>query len=298
MPEEVLIQSGRVFKPGEIEEIITTVKWLPDLARRPLAETLCWHLEWTTVTGSPKVTACLELLETLEARGMVRLKAKRSYRRTATEQIRHGERSEAPPEPVIGKLADLGTVSLEMVSGRERTSLWNEHVDRHHYLGYRRPFGCALRYFVVSEQGLLGCVLLAGAARAVEKRDLWIGWSAQERRKHLPFVVNNTRFLIFPWVRIRHLASHVLGQLARRTRADYFERWGYRPALLETFVDGQRFEGTCYRGAGWIELGQTSGRGLARPGRSYTTTPKRIFVQPLVKHWRAELCSDHQEGSR
>jgi hypothetical protein len=134
-------------------------------------------------------------------------------------------------------------------------------------------------------------VLLAGAAKAVERRDRWIGWSAQERQRHLPWVANNTRFLIFPWVQIRHLASHVLGQLRRRVREDWFERWGYRPVLLETFVDRQRYQGTCYRAAGWIELGETSGRGLPRPGRTYTSTPKRIFVRPLVKDFRAQLCT-------
>lgn len=292
MPEECLVQSGREFQPEEIEVICTTVALLPGLARRELATTLCEHLEWMTASGSPKVTACLKLLERLEGQGRLRLKAKRSYRQVAQEQTRqYGERTDPPPRPRTGRLCDLGKVSLEVVSGRERTGIWNEYVDRYHYLGYRRPFGCPLRYFVVAEQDLLGCVLLAGAAKAVERRDRWIGWSAQERQRHLPWVANNTRFLIFPWVQIPHLASHVLGQLSRRVREDWFERWGYRPVLLETFVDRQRYQGTCYRAAGWIDLGETSGRGLPRPGRTYTSTPKRIFVRPLVKDFRTQLCT-------
>lgn len=292
MPDECLVQSGREFQPEEIEVICTTVALLPGLARRELATTLCEHLEWMTASGSPKVTACLKLLERLEAQGRLRLKAKRSYRQVAQEQTRqYGERTDPSPQPRTGRLCDLGKVSLEVVSGRERTGIWNEYVDRYHYLGYRRPFGCRLRYFVVAEQDLLGCVLLAGAAKAVERRDRWIGWSAQERQRHLPWVVNNTRFLIFPWVQIGHLASHVLGQLRRRVREDWFERWGYRPVLMETFVDSQRYQGICYRAAGWIELGETSGRGLPRPGRTYTSTPKRIFVRPLVKDFRTQLCT-------
>jgi hypothetical protein len=301
MPDECLVQSGREFQPEEIEVICTTVALLPGLARRELATTLCEHLEWMTASGSPKVTACLKLLERLEAQGRLRLKAKRSYRQVPREQTRqYGERTDPPPRPRTGRLCDLGKVSLEVVSGRERTGIWNEYVDRYHYLGYRRPFGCRLRYFVVAEQDLLGCVLLAGAAKAVERRDRWIGWSAQERQRHLPWVANNTRFLIFPWVQIPHLASHVLGQLSRRVREDWFERWGYRPVLLETFVDRQRYQGTCYRAAGWIDLGETSGRGLPRPGRTYTSTPKRILVRPLVKDFRAQLCTGSfgQEVSR
>ncbi len=301
MPEEEsLVQSDRTFGPEEIAQICSTVDLLPGLARKELALTLCEHLDWVTATGRPKVSACLKLLDKLEALGRVRLPAKRPCRRRPEISRRlYGAETEPQP-PWSSPLSEVGEVGFELVSGRERVRIWNEYVDRYHDLGYRRPFGCTLRYFVVGERGLLGCVLLAGAAKALAARDRWIGWSAKQRLKHLPWVVNNTRFLIFPWVQVRHLASHVLGQLVPRVRADWFERWGYRPVLLESFVDAQRFRGTCYRAAGWIELGVTRGRGLARPGRVYTSTPKRIFVRPLVKDFRAQLCSGpvEPEGRR
>jgi hypothetical protein len=292
--EGSLVQSGRAFEPEEIEEICTTVEMFPGLSRRELTLTLCEHLEWTTASGGLKMTACLGLLEKLESQGRVRLPATRARRPPAWAAPRHGEETAPPPQRLEGRLSDLGEVRLELISGQQ-SELWNEYVDRYHYLGYRKPFGCPLRYFVVAEPGLVGCVLVAGAARAVGKRDRWIGWSKSERMRHLPWVVNNTRFLIFPWVRIRHLASHVLGQLQRRVRADFLERWSYGPVLLETFVDAQRFQGTCYRAAGWIELGETHGRGLARPGRTYTTSPKRIFVRPLVAEFRQRLCAGPPE---
>ena len=295
MPEESLAQSGRTFEREEIEEICATVELFPSLARHELALTLCEHLAWTTASGSPKVTACLGLLEKLEAEGRVHVQATRPYRLSARAEHRHGERTDPPSQRLEGKFSDLGEVRLEMVSGRGQTELWNEYVERYHYLGYRKPFGCPLRYFVVAEPGLVGCVLVAGAAKAVGRRDRWIGWSHAARMKHLPWVVNNTRFLILPWVRVRHLASHVLGQLQRRVRVDFLDRWGYRPVLLETFVDPQRFQGTCYRAAGWIELGETTGSGLARPGCTYTTTPKRIFVRPLVAEFRQRLCTGPPE---
>jgi hypothetical protein len=109
----------------------------------------------------------------------------------------------------------------------------------------------------------------------------------------LPFIVNNTRFLVFPWVQVKYLASHVLGQLARQVAQDWYEQWGYRPLLMETFVDPDRFQGICYQAAGWKCLGRTTGEGLRRPGRSYATTPKIIFVRPLVVDFRKQLCGDH-----
>jgi hypothetical protein len=117
---------------------------------------------------------------------------------------------------------------------------------------------------------------MAGAAQAIQARAQWIGWNRSRRQQNLPWVINHTRLLIFPWVRIRPLGSPVLGQLARRVRADWQQRWGYGPLLLETFVDPSRFSGTCYRTAGWLELGRTTGRGLPRAGQVYPSTPKRI----------------------
>ncbi|MCP4202812.1 MAG: DUF4338 domain-containing protein [bacterium] len=296
MPEDprrlaTLQQSGRSFEPEELEQICWTVESFPSLSRTELAQTLCEHLKWRTATGSAKLDACRKLLEKLEKQGRVRLPAKRACRRSARGNIRRVySRETEPGEPLEGRLEELGEVKLEIVDSRAQTRLWAEYVDRYHYLGYRRPFGCAVRYFVRCEQGLLGCVLLAGAAKAVTVRDRWIGWNDSQRLQRLAWVVNNTRFLIFPWIRIRHLASHVLGQLRRRVREDWQQLWGYQPVLLETFVDPQRFHGTCYRAAGWIELGLTTGEGLRRPGRRYTSTPKRMFVRPVVREFRRQLC--------
>lgn len=301
MPEEGLTHGDRTFGPEELELICSTVELFPGLALKELALTVCEHLGWMTVTGRPKLSACLKLLTKLEAQGRFRLPAKRPHRRGTEVPARRIYSRDTDPQPLwSGALPEVGELAWEVVSGHERSRLWAEYVDRYHYLGYRRPFGCPLRYFVIGERGLVGCVLLAGAAKALSARDQWIGWSAQQRLRGLPWVVNNTRFLILPWVRIRHLASHVLGQLVRRVRTDWYQRWGYRPVLLESFVDAQRFRGTCYRAAGWIELGSTRGRGLARPGRVYTSTPKRIFVRPLVKDFRAQLCCGafEREGSR
>lgn len=287
---------GRVLKAEELSLAVEMVGMCGGLPRKELARTVCEHLGWVTVTGRYKVSACLTLLEALERTGRLKLPVKRMYA-VREKREREGWSSETEAGVVQGEvLEDVKPVELELVRGREGNRLWNEYVDRYHPLGYKQPHGYALRYLVVSPRGRLGCVLLSGASRAVRLRDRYIGWDRAMRQKNLPWVVNNSRYLIFPWVEVKHLASHVLGQLARRVRADYEREWGFRPVLLETFVDPLHFAGTCYKASGWTLLGSTSGEGLARPGREYETTPKLLFVKPLVEDFRELLCSNRLEG--
>ena len=292
-----VVECGREITSEEIELAKETVKRCGGLSRTELAETICEHWAWVTASGRGKVTACLKVLEDLERHGELQLPAKQP--RPKTERVRgaeHTPRTAPPDEPLVGPLEEVRPVRLELVEDRGEAKRWNEYVDRYHYLGYRKPFGCTRRYFVVGAPGLLGCVLIAGAARAIQARDEWISWSRQRRQQNLPWVINNSRFVIFPWVEIRHLASHVLGQLARRVREDWQGRWGYRPELIETFVDPAKYPGTCYRAAGWTDLGLTSGKGLARQGHFYTSTPKLIYVKPLSKNFRARLCAGPLAG--
>ena len=163
-------------------------------------------------------------------------------------------------------------------------------------LGYKGAFGYRLRYFIRSGSRRLGCVLLAGAAKAIAVRDRWIGWSAGARLHNLSRVINNSRFLIFPHVQVPQLASHVLGQLARRVVADWQQHWGFAPVLMETFVDPRHYAGTCYRAAGWELLGETSGRGLARARQAYQSTPRLVWVKPLVGEFRRVLCAPSSGG--
>jgi len=287
------VQCGRAFSVREIEQIRETVAWLPGLARKELAATVCEHLHWHTAAGTPKIQACQKLLERLEAAGLVELPA---LRRTENHggpraQVALGERT-AADKPLAGPLRRFEPVCLEVVRSASDVGLWNEYVERFHPLGYRGAFGYRLRYFIRSGTHRLGCVLLGGATKAIAVRDRWIGWDEKARLHNLSRVVNNSRFLIFPQIQIPHLASHVLGQLARRVRADWQHHWGFAPLLMETFVDPSRYAGTCYRAAGWELLGQTSGRGLTRPGKSYRSTPRLVFVKPLDGTFRQLLCAE------
>jgi len=239
------VHCGRAFSAEEIAGIRATVAWLPGLARRELAATLCEHLHWYTVTGTPKVHACRQFLERLQAAGLVALPALQIPRRPGPAPL--APVTEVLAEaPMQGPLAALGPVHLEIVRAEAAAvAQWNAAVARWHPLGFKGAFGYRLRYFITAGEQRLGCVLLAGAARALAVGERWIGWDAQACRENRVRILNNSRFLIFPQVRVAHLASHVLGQLARRVRADWLHHWGFEPLVLETFVAPRHYAGTC-----------------------------------------------------
>jgi hypothetical protein len=292
-----LVHVGRAISAEEVALIEETVELFPALSRSELAETICDHLGWYTASGSYKRQACLDLLQRLEAQGMVQLPERRESRpRRRAAAPRWTSRSD-PGRELTATLGELGGVQLRVVEDRREREVWNEYVSRYHYLGYKPPAGFRLRYFVESERGRVGCVLLGGAARAIAVRDRWIGWTRGQRLSNLGWVVNNTRFLLFPWVRVRYLASHVLGQLARQVGADWQARWGYQPVLLETFVDPARYRATSYRASGWERVGETTGQGLVRRGKQYRTTVKQVYVRPLVREFRERLCSEALGGA-
>ena len=290
---EVADRGDRRISLQELEGARQTVRLCAGLSRKELARTICEHWGWVTATGSPKVTACLNLLEQWEHQGLLQLPAKReSMARWSTEQEGQTVPTDRtnPGVSLAGELPEVGSVWLEVVQDRDQIRLWNGYVERYHYLGSCHPVGCFLRYFIQSSAGGLGCILMAGAAKAIQARDQWIGWDRRGRQQNLPWVINNTRLLIFPWVRIGQLSSHVLGQLGRGVRSDWEQRWGYGPWLMESFVDPCQFSGTSYKSAGWIQLGRTTGRGVQRAGHLYESTPKLIYVKGLADDCRERLC--------
>lgn len=292
-------QGDREIVAEDVAYIRTFVKRFPGLSRTELTGTLCEHLDWLTPAGRPKFEACSKLLARMEEAGELRLpllRKDKSHPGPRSCAPRRPSARSDPPAPLERPLSELEPVRLRLASAPEDERLWNESVERYHPLGYKKPFGYWARYFIESGTHRLGCVLLSGAAKALGARDQWIGWTHRQRLKNLPWVVNNTRYLIFPRVDVANLASHVLGQLARRVGDDWEGHWGYRPLLLETFVDPTHFKGSCYRAAGWALLGRTSGEGLVRPGKHYQTSPKLIFAKPLQADFRALLCSNQLKG--
>ena len=202
---------GRRFTRKQLSEIQRTVHSFPALSRHELAQTICEHLQWYTPNGDNRVNACLTVLKNLEQLNVVRLPEKIACKRRGAEKpIVWTQRSE-PQADINCELAQLPPIELRVVTEAEAVREWNELVDRHHYLGYRRPFGPYLRYFIVDCQGRrLGCLMFTYAAKSLPCRDQWVGWQDQKHKKHLELVVSNTRFLILPWVRVKNLASKVL----------------------------------------------------------------------------------------
>ena len=294
--DPAMICCGREVTYKEIKEIQETVSLFSNLSRYELTETICEHLNWHTASGSNKFDACLKMLEKLEAKDFLQLPAKRIQVKPKRTKI--VLTSKTDPEPELKKIAgDFSNISMETLSIQKDIRLWNEYMFRHHYLGYSQPFGYVMRYFIKNGHKILGCLLFSGAAKSITVRDKWIGWTTNQRLQNLAWVVNNSRFLIFPWVSIKNLASHVLGKVGRRIKDDWHKKWGFHPVLMETFVDPVLYHGTCYQASNWEYLGMTTGQGLVRKGKTYKTSPKKIYMKPLVKDFRKILCSKDLTGN-
>ncbi len=282
------ILSGRRFSADEILCLQETVRVFHRLSWHELLQTICEHLDWVTPAGRYKVDSCAKALIKLEGLGLVKLPAKQRCR-GRKEKILVGEGTN-PEVELVGTVRGCGPIRVEPVMGRGAMKLWNEYVERYHPLGYKRPFGAHQRYFIWSgSRHRLGCLLFASSAWALSVRDEWIGWSEGDRAQRLNWVIGNTRFLIFPWVHIRNLASKALSLVAGRIGQDWQQRYGYAPVLLETFVDVEHYRGTCYQAANWIRLGVTAGRGRMDRHTRYLSTPKAIYVYPLAGDIRSHL---------
>jgi hypothetical protein len=204
-----------------------------------------------------------------------------------------------PQTPCEGALEQWLPVELELIDQAAARQLYQQYIHRYHYLGYRVPYGAQLRYFVRSQQAwrpALACLLFTSAAWKMAPRDGYIGWSEPARARGLARVVNNSRFLILPWVHIPNLASHVLSQAAKRVKQDWRAHYGVEPVLLETLVDRSRYTGTCYRAANWTSVGLTQGRGRGDRSGKARGEPKEIFLFPLRRDWQRQLGRGDQAG--
>ncbi len=294
MAEQALSFCGKPVEEAGIALIRQVIGRYPGLSRTELANTLCELLEWRRPNGGLKSVECRQFLEVLEARSLIELPQRRAGRPRGSQTRVARTASGVRGEPLEGVLGEYPGVSLTLVSSAEERALWRELVERYHYLGHRVPFGAHLRYLIRIEdpsQTVVGCLQYSSGAWRMGARDRWIGWSDAERKTHLQRIVNNSRFLILPWVRIRHLASHVLSQGARGLPRDWQAGFGLTPWLLETLVDPARFSGTCYRAANWVEVGTTTGRGRQDTGhRRHGAQPKTVWLYPLRRDARQRLC--------
>lgn len=258
------------------------------LSRKALAETVCELIGWRRASGRLKALECLLFLEELQSTGALLLPAKRQTKpvgsRTKVPVTSRGEVGRA----VEGDVGDLGPIEVEAVETAEQALLFRELIGRHHYLGCVPTYGAQMRYLVYAshpERTVVAAVQYSSPAWRMAPRDLWIGWDEAARQRNLQRVVNNSRFLILPWVRVKNLATRVLSLMVRRLVRDWPRRYGNEVMLLETLVDTSRYWGGCYRAANWIALGETTGRGRRdREHLRHGASPKVVLVYALVKN--------------
>lgn len=277
---------GKPIRPRELKVIRELVGAYPNLSRTELANTVCELLDWKRPSGRLKSRECLDLFERLEDQGAIALPGKLP-RRPLGSHTRIPVTPEGDPRPeVVCDVGEVAPIVLERVRTGQERLLFRELIGRHHYLGHAVPFGAQLRYLVYAsqpERQVVGCLQFSSPAWRMAARDAWIGWSEEARKRNLQRVVNNSRFLIPPWVRVRNLASVILSQAMRRLGAEWEEQYGIRPLLVETLVDARRYSGHCYRAANFRTLGETTGRGrMDREHRREGAAPKVVWVYALV----------------
>lgn len=281
---------GRVFSRDEFHLVRQIISDYPGLSVHELSLTVCELLDWKRPNGRLKAYECRAWLEELSAAGWVTLPALQRCGPKGPHHI-------AKIAPTIwqaeacGPVGGLKPLRLDVVeAGSADSARFRGWIEQHHYLGYRVPVGANLRYLVRSSSGQeLACLLWSSPAWKMAPRDSWIGWSVEQRERNLQYIVNNSRFLILPWVRVSGLASMILSRCSRQLPKDWQGRYGYRPLMLETLVDGARFAGTSYGAANWILLGQTTGRGRMDRQREATVRQKSIYVYPLCRHVQRSL---------
>jgi hypothetical protein len=279
---------GRPFDGSDLERIRAEIVAADPPLRSEIARRVCRVLEWTDALGRPKLMSARVGLLRLHRAGLIELPAPSRGNGNGRGLMRGPERW---PEPVavVGTVAELRGLRLEAVVDASASRLWNGLIGRYHYLGYTPLPGAQLRYLIHHDGGVLGAIGFGAAAWKVAVRDRWIGWDAPCREAHLGRVLNNARFLLLPWVRVKNLASKVLALAAARIPKDFAARYGERVVLLETFVERPRFAGTCYRAANWHYLGETTGRGKCDRAHQAALPRKGVYVYPLTAGFRAAL---------
>lgn len=281
---------GRLITDADVAFIQQLIAAHPTLSRRALSHQLCAAWNWRQPNGQPRDMVCRGLMLALHRAGRIELPPLRRQPPNPLAQRAVPREIELDRSQLQGELRSLGQLRFEQVRRTVQEPLFNSLLQQHHYLGYTQPVGEHLKYLVWAQDRPLACLAWSSAPRHLGCRDRFIGWSAETRRRNIRLLAYNLRFLILPWVQVPHLASHLLGQMARTLSADWQSVYGHPIYYLETFVDPQRFRGTCYRAANWIVVGRTTGRGKAdqthRPNRSL----KEVLGYPLHRRFRHWLC--------
>jgi hypothetical protein len=285
---------GQSLDEDQIQFIRELIAQNPGLSRRRLSAQLCRAWNWVQPNGQLRDMVCRGLLLGLHRAGLIELPAQRFIPPNPLAQRQPpAPLLELSWEPIQATVAELGPLEIRQVRRSPEEGLFGQLLQTHHYLAYTQPVGAHLKYLVWARGTPIACLAFSSAPRHLGPRDRFIGWSAQQRRAHIHLIAYNTRFLILPWAKVRHLASHLLGRVARRISEDWQQLYHHPLYLLETFIDPERFRGSSYRAANWVYLGLSTGRGKDDQTKKPNRSLKQLWVYPLSKDFRHQLCSGH-----
>jgi hypothetical protein len=277
---------GRNVSDEDIRYIRELIAANPCASRRTLSTKLCEAWQWRQANGRLRDMVCRGLLLMLDRAGRITLPPVGYVRHNPLAHRARPAPALIDATPIESRLRDLQPLEFQPVRRSADEPLFNSLMEQHHYLGYEQPVGEHLKYLVWGNSRPIACLAWSSAPRHLASRDHYIGWSGEARRRNLRFLAYNTRFLILPWVRVEHLASHILGRMAARISADWQRMYGHPVYFLETFVDPERFRGTCYRAANWVLLGRTSGRGKQSNSYVPNRSLKEVLGYPLTPKFR------------
>jgi hypothetical protein len=280
---------GRNISHNEILFLRQFIADHPELSRYALSRELCQLWEWKQANGTLRDMVCRGLLLLLDRAGEIQLPPARCASRNRPEGWERPEPVVPDNRPVCGRLHELGALEFQQVRRTPQEPLFNSLMEQYHYLGYEQPVGEHLKYLICAKGQAVACLAWSSAVRHLASRDRFIGWSADVRQRNLHLLAYNSRFLLLPWVTVPHLASHILGRMARLVPRDWQQLYAHPIYWLETFVDPARFKGTCYRAANWLVLGRTTGRGKNAPSKKPTRPVKEVLALPLTRRFRELL---------
>ena len=283
---------GKTATAEDIAFIKKLIADNPDDSRRALSVKLCQAWNWVQANGAYRDMVCRGFMLMLHRGGYIELPPKRRTTNNPFVNRKKPEKIEVDPSPIETSLAGLGPLEVRQVRKTEAEALFNSLIEFHHYLGYCHPVGEHLKYIVFAGERPIACFAWSSAPRHIGCRDRFIGWTQKDRRRHLRYMAYNSRFLILPWVRVPHLASHLLGRMVRVLPRDWESVYHHPVFFLETFVDTERFTGTCYKAANWLYLGNTTGRGKNDQTHKKTRSIKAVWGYPLVKNFRERMTAE------
>jgi hypothetical protein len=277
---------GRDFSPKELERIKSLIENNPKFNRTRLSVEVCRMFQWFKPDGKLKDMSCRVAMLRMDKDGLIRLppstRTKQPVKKIVFTPVTD------PQSPVLCPVNKLPQLHLQMVS-KTTSALWNEYIERYHYLGHSPLPGAQLRYFITAGEQIVALTGFGAAAWQTAPRDQFIGWNHDQRKKNLHLIVNNARFLILPWIQSKNLASKILSLTTRLLPDDWEKRYNIRPVLMESFVQKDRFVGTCYKAANWSNVGETKGRGKLGPAGKISVPIKDVWVYPLDKKFRILL---------